>query len=381
MALQGEEKSAQPAALCDNRSERARELAAQGKKIIGYLCGFVPPELITAAGMVPYRITGVMGEPLVEALDYFEPNACNYVLNCFQQAIKGRYDFLDGIVIPHACDTVQRLYGLWKFWKPPAYAHFLNVPTTVSPASIRFFREELEMLKESLESFGGVEITDQRLKEALSLHNENRRLVAELYGMRKEHPPALTGGEMTRLLVAGAGIPADEFHSLLKEMLRSIGGNAGSVDEKKARVLLYGCVMDDAGLVDLIEAGGGSVVLDDTCIGTRSFGTAGDAGDDPMEALCRMYFADFLCPKVVRSCDEERFEYLVQMAREYRVKGVIGYFMAWCDPHKFDQPVLRNYLEKAGLPFLALEDDYTLSSSGAMQNRVQAFLEMLQQKD
>jgi benzoyl-CoA reductase/2-hydroxyglutaryl-CoA dehydratase subunit BcrC/BadD/HgdB len=139
--------------------------------------------------------------------------------------------------------------------------------------------------------------------------------------------------------------------------------------------------MDDAGLVDLIEAGSGSVVVDDTCIGTRSFSPASEASDDPLGDLCRLYFADFLCPKLVRSCDEDRFEYLVQMARDYRVKGVIGYFMSWCDPHKFDQPVLRNYLEKAGLPFLAIEDDYTLSSSGAMQNRIQAFLEMLQHKD
>ena len=381
METQGERGVARAAALCENRSARVRELAGEGRKIIGYLCGFVPPELITAAGMVPYRITGVMGEPLTEALDYFEPNACNYVLNCFQQAIKGRYDFLDGIIIPHACDTVQRLYGLWKFWKAPAYAHFLNVPTTVSPASIRFFREELEMLKESLEEFSGVEISPARLSEALRLHNENRRLVVELYDRRKQHPPAITGGEMIRILVAGTGIPADEFHSLLQEILRGVEGRARPVDEGKVRILLYGCVMDDAALADLIEAGGGSVVVDDTCIGTRSFSAAADASDDPLGDLCRLYFADFLCPKVVRSCEEDRFGYLVEMAREFRVKGVIAYLMAWCDPHKFDQPVLRDFLARAGLPLLAIEDDYTLSSSGAMQNRIQAFLEMLQQKD
>ena len=67
METQGERGMARAAALCVNRSARARELKGEGRKIIGYLCGFVPPELITAAGMVPYRITGVMGEPLTEA--------------------------------------------------------------------------------------------------------------------------------------------------------------------------------------------------------------------------------------------------------------------------------------------------------------------------
>jgi benzoyl-CoA reductase/2-hydroxyglutaryl-CoA dehydratase subunit BcrC/BadD/HgdB len=132
---------------------------------------------------------------------------------------------------------------------------------------------------------------------------------------------------------------------------------------------------------DLIEAKGGSVVVDDTCIGTRTFSGTVEINDDPLGDLCRLYFAEFLCPKVIRSCEASRFAYLLELARDFQVKGVIAYLMAWCDPHKFDQPVLRDFLSRAGYPLLAIEDDYTMSSAGPIGNRVQAFLEMLQHKD
>ena len=35
---------------------RARELKAAGERFIGYICSFVPLEIIAAAGFIPFRI-------------------------------------------------------------------------------------------------------------------------------------------------------------------------------------------------------------------------------------------------------------------------------------------------------------------------------------
>jgi benzoyl-CoA reductase/2-hydroxyglutaryl-CoA dehydratase subunit BcrC/BadD/HgdB len=43
---------------------RARELKKQGQRIIGYLCAFTTVEIITAAGLVPFRIKGDVNERL-----------------------------------------------------------------------------------------------------------------------------------------------------------------------------------------------------------------------------------------------------------------------------------------------------------------------------
>ena len=45
---------------------RAKELASQGKKMIGYICSFVPLEMITAAGCVPFRVRGDIREPITK---------------------------------------------------------------------------------------------------------------------------------------------------------------------------------------------------------------------------------------------------------------------------------------------------------------------------
>ena len=41
---------------------RAKELKAEGKKIIGYLSALCPVEIMTAAGVVPIRMVGNVSE-------------------------------------------------------------------------------------------------------------------------------------------------------------------------------------------------------------------------------------------------------------------------------------------------------------------------------
>jgi len=44
--------------ICQDRSQKVRQLKTEGKKIIGYLCCFAPLEIITAVDMVLLRIVG-----------------------------------------------------------------------------------------------------------------------------------------------------------------------------------------------------------------------------------------------------------------------------------------------------------------------------------
>jgi len=93
-----------------NRSKRAKELRSEGKKVMGYFCCYIPLELVTAAGIVPYRIMGDTKEPTTEADTYLDPVFCPYVRTCFDIAMKGRYDFLDGSLWPTSCDNLINVY-------------------------------------------------------------------------------------------------------------------------------------------------------------------------------------------------------------------------------------------------------------------------------
>jgi benzoyl-CoA reductase/2-hydroxyglutaryl-CoA dehydratase subunit BcrC/BadD/HgdB len=361
-----------------NRYDRAAELKQKGKKIIGYLCSFVPLEIFTALDIIPIRLTGNPHVPVSEVHDYLEPNACPYVLNCFQGAIKGSFDFLDGFVIPHSCDTVQRFYGLLKFWKPGLFMHFVSTPTVVDYHSSQFFKEEINILTEKLEDLAGSKMEPAKLDAAIRLYNENRSLIRELYVLRKKNPGILSASNMIKILIAGISIPADEFNYLLKQIKNDLNEFTSIKEANGLRLLLYGCIIDHPLITDVVEKAGGIIVVDDTCIGTRSYWRHVPENEKQFDSLTQAYFTDFICPKLIRKSDASRFQYLADLAKEFNVQGIIAYLLNYCDLHKFDVPDIKDYMSSAGYPVLIIEDDYTMSASATTQNRVQAFVEMLE---
>jgi benzoyl-CoA reductase subunit C len=363
--------------IYSRRNKRAEELRQHGRKIAGFLCSFVPGELITAAGMVPYRITGNPKEPVTRTDAYIEPYLCPYVRNCFDLAIKEKFNFLDIVIMAHSCDGVQRTFGIWSYYLNPPQAIFLNVPHTIDSEASRFFKSELGFFKQRLEEISGSTISSQNLLDAVELYNDNRSLVRQLYMKRKHNPPLITGTEIMQTLVAGALIPADEFRSLLKEILAEIENRKQPSQRNPIRLLVWGSIMDDISFVHLIEQSGANVVVDDTCIGTRSFWNDVDTRGDIYEGLAKSYFLDFLCPRTYRGASKERFSYLGDLTKDFGVNGVILYSLNYCDPHSLDAPDVRDYLEELGLPVLHIEDDYTMANIEAVKTRIQAFLEII----
>ena len=160
--------------LYRNYGHRARELKASGKQLIGYLCALVPLEIITAAGLVPFRLKGDPFEPITDADKQMETIVCGTVRSRFDLLLKQQYDFLDGLVVPHACDSIARTYPLWRQTLAPRYSHFLNIPHSTDESSLQFFKLVLNTLRTSLDRFRGHSTSDSDLAEAVAAHNRNR---------------------------------------------------------------------------------------------------------------------------------------------------------------------------------------------------------------
>lgn len=286
--------------LYENRIKRAGELKLSGSKIIGYLCCFPPIELMTAIDLVPYRITGSAQEQITQGDAYLETLMCPYIRSCFDLAVKGKYDFLGGLVVPHSCDSVHRIYDIWRYYSNPAYSHFIDVPHMCHRGSIEFFKRELERFKQSLERYAKKDISTENLVQAINLHNENRALLRELYQFRQHNPPLLSGVEATQILIAGMSLPAKEYNELLESIIPEIAARKEIPREKKPRILIYGSEIDDTGFIELIEQCGADIVMDDLCTGTRQFWHDVEPGDDPLEALAIHYLMKIPCPRTYK---------------------------------------------------------------------------------
>src|SRR5512145_1280102 len=107
---------------------RARELKASGRKVIGYLSALCPVEILTAAGVVPIRLKGNVSEAVTKADAYMETMICPFVRNVFDAALKGKYTFLDGMVMPHQCDSLERTNDVWNYNLGLPYWHMINFP-------------------------------------------------------------------------------------------------------------------------------------------------------------------------------------------------------------------------------------------------------------
>lgn len=369
---------AQAKELYQQRDRRVRELKAQGKKIIGYLCCYPPLEILAAADLVPYRLMGSMTEPITEADAYLETDICPYVRSCFDLAVKGKYDFLEGVVIPHTCEPIEFLWHIWDYHLHPRYCHYINVPHMARPASHQFFQQELGAFRRSVEQFTANAISDQRLAEVRDLYNHHRALMRELYSLRKQEPPLLSGTEVAETIIATLSIPVREGNKLLRDIIQEVTGRYGAVQRASARLLIYGGEMDDVALIQMVEECGAQVVTDDLCIGTRYFWHDVEKTSDPWEGLAVRYLDKIPCPRTHRmEKPRERYKYILDLVREFRVNGVVFYILKYCDSFGFDIPDLRDSLRAEGIPSLYIEHDYNMATLMPLKTRVQAFVEMI----
>ena len=375
--------------ICRDRSQRVKELKAEGKPVIGYLCIYPVLEMMTAFDMIPYRIFGDMDEPITDADDYMPSIVCPFLRSILDLGLKGRYDFLDGVVMAHICDVGARTAHLWDVAVKTPYSHFIDIPHTNRENSRERLKELLVDFQKSLESFTGKEMSVERLRDSIEKHNEQRRLVRELYDLKKPDPPLISGTETLQVMKALMSLPIEEGNALLQEVITEMRERTNPVPEKPARLLVWGPVIDDVTFTEMIESLDASVVMDDTCVGSRAFFPDVPLTDDPLDGLAYHYLEDLKCPRTLRDSNvngttkgynadlETRFGYIGGFARDWNVNGVILQALRYCDSHGYEVPQLKDYLDSIGLPSIYLEHDYSKAALGPLMTRIQAFTEII----
>lgn len=358
-----------------------KEWKEQGGKVLGYFCSSMSEEIMTAAGLLPFRMraTGSTDTELSDA--FFSSINCSFTRHCLNVALSGELDFLDGLIVPNSCDNVRRIYDHWIRQMKTPFVQMISLPRKAGEAQVDWFRDELTKLRKSMEDHFGEEITDARLEEAIRLQNETRRLQRRLYDLRKSRTPPINGAETLTITVAGTAMPKARYNQLLTELLEDLGKHEGLTDYR-ARLMVMGGELDDPAYVEVIEDQGALVVTDSLCFGSRMLWKDVEEGaEDPLTALARFYVAERpSCPRVFGEY-EQRSAFVREMIRDFQVDGVILERLAFCDLWGFEQFTIKNDFQDLGVPLMMLDREYTLSGVGQLKTRVQAFLETIEEGD
>ena len=360
-----------------NRAKWAQQWKGQGKKVIGTLCSYVPEEVIYAAGMLPWRMSGAWREAVPLAETYRPAMTCRYCSHVLESVLAGELDFLDGVVSTQRDDDFKRLWDVLDSLDRPPATYIMYLPFISTDITLPMWVKSIAQLKQDMEELAGVKVTEQGLRHAIEVYNTMRTLLTRVYELRKREVPPLTGAEVLGLTTAATVMSKDDFNRELEALLPYLETRKASLKQLRPRLLVTSDMLDNPAYLKLVEDVGCLVAMDDLDTGSRYFWDTVDLSKDGLlPALAQRYFARPACPRMVNW--PEQAEQIIQWVKDFSIDGVLELRQLYSLPRDFRIVFLRDRLTGAGIPNISFSREYHLAHEGMLRTRIGAFMEMLQ---
>lgn len=360
---------------------RMKERKEQGGRTVGIFCSFVPQEILMAAGAVAAPLCATSEEPIPAAEAHLPRNLCPLIKASYGFALTDTcpyFYFSDFIVGETTCDGKRKMFELLDEIK---HTYVMQLPHVRTEASLESWKEEIIHLKEELEHFYGIEITEDQIREAIKLKNRERKAMLDFLELGKLNPAPLSGYEMgTRLDGLGFNFDIEDRCAVIeartKEVYEDWKKNYEGKPSDRPRLLVTGCpnsgVRDK--IIKVVEELGADVVAFDCCNGTREKVEPVDETMPVYDALAKKYL-NINCS--VMSPNDSRLRYIEEMLDEYQADGVIEIILQACHTYNIESHYVKQTVAKKGKAYLMIETDYSQSDKGQIGTRLEAFLETI----
>lgn len=355
----------------------------KGQKVAGMYCLYSPTEVVLAAGAFPISLCGTKQEPIAAAEKALPRNLCPLIKSSYGFAVSGTcpfFNFADVLIAETTCDGKKKMYELLAQLKP---IHLLQLPQTQDgPEALDYWHGEVVKLKERLEEEFAVTITEQDLREAIKLMNEERRALQDLQDVAKLRPSPISGMDLL-MAIYNRGfsidkrevvVKVDNLTSELKELHRQ---GVTPFQPKTPRILLTGVPVGIGAhkVVQIIEECEGNVVCFECCGGYKAVYDRVDEEKEPLLAIAERYLRT---PCSCMSPNTARFELVAKLAEEFQVDGIVDLTWQGCHTYNIESYSLKQYLQaQKDIPFIQIETDYSESDVEQLKVRIEAFLEMI----
>jgi len=347
---------------------REWKAAVPGRKVVGYMPFYVPRELIHAANALPLGVLG--GGDQLEVIHgdaYYQSYICRIPRSTIELGVTGRLDFVDGMLFPSICDVIRNLSGMWKIMFPKVKSRYFDVPQNYrDDVGGEFYINELNELRDMLAEISGHEATDAEIRNSITLYNENRRLVRQVYGFRSKQPWKAPSSEVYLLMRAGMILAVEEHNRMLKEYLAAAEAeNRPKRDNSRVVVTGAFCEQPPLNLIKSIELAGCYIVDDDFMLVNRWETSDVPATGDPIKNLALTYLHNSGNTSAKYEPDQtHKGLYLVEAVRRTGAEGVIFAAPSFCDPALLERPMLQRVLAEHNVPYIAFK---YAENSGQMQ--------------
>ncbi|MBA4417808.1 MAG: 3-hydroxyacyl-ACP dehydratase [Syntrophus sp. (in: bacteria)] len=370
------------------RIKELMDAKAAGRIVVGSYCVFVPEELILAVDGVSVGLCAGAEFNFEGAEEVLPRNLC--------PLIKSAFGFKRGLVCPYVeasdiivgentCDGKKKAYEVLSPMVKDLY--IIDLPQMKSDIGKMLLKGEYLKFMAKLEDASARKITAETLKKGIEITNGKRKAVKRLADLRKADPAPISG--LDALLVNQVFFYDDPLrftasvNALCDELEERVKKGEGVFPKGTTRVLMSGCPMavPNWKVPLIIETSGAVIVGEESCVGERGTQWLTDVkGDTVAELLDNIIDRYFQIDCAVFTPNPSRVDHVKDMFDRYNAQGVIHYSLQFCHPYIVESGPVEAALEKASIPTLRLETDYSQEDAGQLKTRIEAFRERIEGK-
>jgi len=360
---------------------KAKELKDKDIPLIGVFCTYFPQEIALAMGAATVSLCATSDETIADAEQDLPRNLCPLIKSSYGFAKTDKcpfFFFSDLIVGETTCDGKKKMYEYLSDYKP---VHVMELPNSQSEAGLRLWKDEIIKLKTTLEEMFGAKISEDDIRKAIKIKNNERKALKKFYELGKKEPVAMLGQDIFSVMNGTTfSFDKEEIPKQMDELIEKINleYEAEKKYESKPRILITGCPIGGAAekVIKAIEDNGAYVVAFENCSVAKAVDELVDEENpDVYDALSRKYLS------IGCSCmspNPNRIRLLNKMIEEYKVDAVVDVILTACHTYSVETLSIKRFVNNnKNKPYMSVETDFSTSDIGQLNTRMAAFIEML----
>ncbi len=374
--------------------EHSRELVAQplgavaerwkaehpgGRAVAAYPV-WAPAELIHAAGMLPLSLLGGgTSVELTHADARFQSFVCSIAKSTLELGFQGQVKGVDGFVFSNICDVARNLSSIYRRNFPGTFVEYLHLPqNSTSAAVVEYAAAELRRLAAAFDDTFGLTASPAALAKSIEVYDALRARLRALYALRIAEPHKLSTVELYTVVRACTLVPPEEGIGWLDVLLAELPRRAARARDR-LRVVVEGafCEQPPLGLLEVLEEAGCYVVEDDLLLGWRWFTTDVAGEGDPFERLGTAYVNQAVPSSTRHESRQHRSAGLIEKVRRAKADAVVFMPAKFCEPALFDYVLMKQGLEREGIPHLLVEFEEKMWTFERTRNEIETFVESM----
>jgi benzoyl-CoA reductase/2-hydroxyglutaryl-CoA dehydratase subunit BcrC/BadD/HgdB len=359
----------------------AKELKEKDIPLIGVFCTYFPQEIALAMGASTVSLCASSDETIPDAEQDLPRNLCPLIKSSYGFGKTDKcpfFYFSDLVVGETTCDGKKKMYEYLSEFKP---VHVMELPNSQSEDGFKLWKNEIIRLKDTLENQFKTTISEENIRKAIKIKNNERKALKEFYELGKLDPVPLKGQDIFKVLNGTTfsfdkeAIP-NQLYGLIEKIKSEYDSNEKY--ESKPRILITGCPLGAATekVIKAIEDNGAYVVAFENCTGAKAVEDLVDEENpDVYDALARKYLS------IGCSCmtpNPNRIKLLDRMIEDYKVDAVVDVILTACHTYNIETLSIKRFTNnEKKIPYMSVETDFSTSDIGQLNTRMAAFIEML----